>query len=113
MDDRFEPATIDVAKDEHVSITYVDGHVAHFGLVELRQGCPCATCRGMRERGQASWPHPGSPLPLRIEAAELHGAWGLNITWNDGHATGIFPFEALRRWSDGDPAFPPDSGLAE
>jgi DUF971 family protein len=48
---------------------------------------------------------------LRIEDAQLHGAWGLNLVWNDGHRTGIYPFDALRRWSDGQPAFPPDSGL--
>ncbi|MGI9031253.1 MAG: gamma-butyrobetaine hydroxylase-like domain-containing protein, partial [Ilumatobacteraceae bacterium] len=42
-----------------------------------------------------------SPLPLRVEQADLHGAWGLNITWNDGHATGIYPFEMLRRWHEG------------
>ncbi|MBT5139221.1 MAG: DUF971 domain-containing protein [Acidimicrobiaceae bacterium] len=25
----------------------------------------------------------------------------MNITWNDGHSTGIYPFENLRRWSEG------------
>ena len=31
----------------------------------------------------------------------------------DGHATGIFPFETLRRWSEGEGwrPFGPDSGL--
>ena len=46
------------------------------------------------------WPLPKSPLPLGVEQADLHGAWGLNITWNDGHATGIYPFEMLRRWHE-------------
>ena len=46
--------------------------------------------------------------------ANLHGVWGLVITWNDGHATGIYPFETLRRWSEGEgqQAFGPDSGWA-
>jgi hypothetical protein len=56
-----------------------------------------ATCV---ERGEDSWPRPNSPVPLRVEHAELHGAWGLNITWNDGHATGIYPFDLLRRWHE-------------
>ena len=55
---------------------------------------------GLRERGEEVWPRPDSPMPLRIEEARLHGAWGLAITWNDGHATGIFPFELLRRWHE-------------
>ena len=50
-------------------------------------------------------------MPLRIDGANLHGAWGLAITWNDGHTTGIFPFESLRRWDEDGGGFAPDSGL--
>ena len=111
VDDRFQPLDVVVTRDEGVMITFADGHIAAFNLVDLRLGCPCATCRSLRDRGEDTRPDPGSPTPLRIEDAELHGAWGLNITWNDGHRTGIFPFDALRRWSDGGRAFGPDSGL--
>ena len=111
VEDRFEPQTIDVDREVGVTITFLDGHVAAFDLTTLRRGCPCATCRELRDHDQEAWPRPGSPLPLTIDAAELHGAWGLNVTWNAGHATGIYPFEALRRWSDGGPAYGPDSGF--
>lgn len=110
MDDRYEPATVDVVRDEGVTITFLDGHVARFDLLTLRRNCPCATCRGLRDQGQDAWPRPNSPTPLRIEDAQFHGAWGLLITWNDTHATGIFPFESLRQWDEGSP-FGPDSGL--
>lgn len=92
-----------VKRDESVTITFADGHVATFGMVEMRLGCPCATCRSLRDQDQEVWPRPGSPQPLRITDARMHGAWGLNLTWNDGHATGIFPFEALRLWSENKP----------
>jgi prepilin-type processing-associated H-X9-DG protein len=111
VDERYEPETIDVARDEGVMITYVDGHVARFDLPTLRAACPCALCRRLRDEGEAAWPRPESPTPLRIENAELHGGWGLRIIWNDGHGTGIFPFESLRRWDEGGAAFGPDSGL--
>ncbi|MFP3902063.1 MAG: DUF971 domain-containing protein [Acidimicrobiia bacterium] len=111
MDERYEPRTIDVERSESVTVTFFDGTVATFGLEPLRRACPCATCRGLRDRGEAAWPRPGSPTPLRIEDAQLHGAWGLAITWNDGHATGIYPFEQLRLWHEGGAAFGPDSGL--
>jgi DUF971 family protein len=111
VDDRYEPKTIDVKKDAGVTIEFLDGHVATFDLVRLRDGCPCATCRGLRDRGEDAWPRPDSPTPLRIDDAELHGAWGLAITWNDGHRTGIYPFESLRRWHEGGAAFARDSGL--
>ncbi len=101
VDDRYEPMNIEVERNKGVTLTYVDGYVVSFDLVTLRQGCPCATCRGLRYLGAEVWPRPDSPTPLRIEDARLHGAWGLAITWNDGHATGIFPFELMRRWHEG------------
>jgi prepilin-type processing-associated H-X9-DG protein len=75
MDERYEPRTIDVAKDKGVTIAFSDGHVASFDLMTLRLACPCAACRALRDRGEAAWPRPGSPMPLRIERANLHGAW--------------------------------------
>jgi DUF971 family protein len=112
VDDAIAPETIDVRRDEGVTITFLDGGVAELDLLTLRQGCPCAACRNKRDQGLDAWPEPNSPRPLRIDDARLHGGWALAFTWNDGHATGVYPFEALRRWSDGLPAFGPDSGLA-
>jgi prepilin-type processing-associated H-X9-DG protein len=108
---RYQPRLIDVARDEGVTITFHDGHVARFGLARLRAACPCAECRGRRERGEPAWPRSGSPARLRIEDAHRHGAWGILLVWNDGHATGIFPFRSLRDWDEGDAPFAPDSGL--
>jgi DUF971 family protein len=100
VDDQYEPATVDVVRDEGVTIEFVDGYVARFDLLTLRRGCPCAACRELRDRDEVAWPRPGSPTPLRIEDAGFHGAWGLAITWNDGHRTGIFGFEFLRSWHE-------------
>jgi DUF971 family protein len=111
VEERYQPADIVVKRDEGVEVHFADGHVATLPLMDLRLGCPCATCRSLRDRGEDVWPRPASPRPLRIDDAALHGAWGLQLTWNDGHATGIYPFEALRRWSEGRAAFGPDSGF--
>lgn len=103
---------ITVKRDEYVAVLFGDGRQCRFDLLELRLNCPCATCRGMRDAGVDVWPGPASPQPLRIEGAELVGAWGLGLAWNDGHATGIYPWESLRRWCEaGRPSFPADSGL--
>ena len=49
---------------------------------------------------------------LALADAQLVGAWGLGVTWDDGHATGIYPFAALHEWIvAGHPVFTPDSGL--
>jgi DUF971 family protein len=90
------PVTIDIERDRGVVLTWADGTTSRFGLEELRQHCPCADCRNRRDRGLQVWPLPSSPQPLRIVDAELVGAWGITITWNDGHSTGIYSWSLLR-----------------
>lgn len=94
------PTGIDVDRAAGVTLTWADGTTSAFGLDELRVNCPCAECRGLRERNLPVWPKPASPLPLHLEDAELVGAWGVTFRWNDGHATGIFSWELLRQWRD-------------
>lgn len=98
--DRYHPTNVEVDRQNGVTLTFEDGMVAEFGLVPLRLGCPCATCRALRDEGLEGWPQPNSPMPLSIREASFAGAWGLNITWNDGHSTGIYPFDALREWAE-------------
>ena len=91
---------VDVEREVAVTVTFDDGAVCRYELVDLRRGCPCATCRSLRDAGELSWPRPGSPEPLAVVDAELVGAWGISFTWNDGHNTGIYPWDALRAWCD-------------
>jgi len=69
----------------------------------LRLACPCASCReemtGRRLLDPASVPQDVAP-----QALELVGGYGLRIRWSDGHGTGIYTFETLRRWG----GTPPD-----
>jgi DUF971 family protein len=90
------PETIDIDREVGVTLTWADGVTRSIGLEALRQGCPCADCRTRRDRDRPVWPLPSSPQPLRITDAELVGAWGLAITWNDGHRTGIYSWTLLR-----------------
>lgn len=94
------PVDIDIVRDRDVTITFEDGEVCTFPVEALRSACPCASCRGQRERGEVAWPRPGVPSTISIRHAELNGAWGLSIDWSDGHSTGIYAWSTLRRWWD-------------
>jgi DUF971 family protein len=96
-----EPASIDVDRQVGMTLTWPDGHLARFELLELRLNCPCAGCRERRRTGEMVWPRPGAPEPLRLVDARLVGAYGIGFDWNDGHSTGIYTWDALRRWSGG------------
>jgi DUF971 family protein len=99
------PVVVDITveRERALVIEYDDGVVCEFPLRELRAACPCAACQGWRQRGEVAWPRPGDGdgEGLRIEVAELAGAWGISLTWSDGHSTGIYPWDSLRRWHDG------------
>jgi DUF971 family protein len=96
------PQAVALDRARGLTVTWADGTASTFALDELRLNCPCAQCRGLREQGQPVWPGPGAPQPLAAENAELVGAWGVTITWNDGHSTGIFAWGLLRQWAADD-----------
>ena len=93
------PEAVELDRANGLTVRWADGTSAHFGLAELRVNCPCAECRGKREQGAPIWPRPGTPEPLAAVGAELVGAWGLTVRWNDGHETGIFSWGLLRNWA--------------
>jgi DUF971 family protein len=95
-----EPTTIDLDRQQGLTIVWDDGVESRFGLEELRVNSTCAECRGIRDQGAVVWPKASSPQPLRAEGAELVGAWGLSVRWNDGHSTGIYAWDVLRAWSE-------------
>jgi DUF971 family protein len=100
MDPTTTPLDIQIDRERAVTVVFEDGVECIFPVDELRAVCPCATCRGMRERGETAWPRPGATSSIAVRHAELNGAWGLSIDWSDGHSTGIYAWEALRRWWD-------------
>jgi len=85
--------------DDYLRIVWNDGRVGLIPWLLLREVCPCAVCR--EERTQ-----PPNPLrvlkdseiprgPLRPTALKPVGNYAYQVAWNDGHDTGIFPFEML------------------
>jgi ATP-binding protein involved in chromosome partitioning len=72
------------------------GHRALFPARALRLACPCAECveemSGHRLLDPARVPAEVRPLQI-----QLVGAYGLKVRWSDGHSTGIYTFDRLRR----------------
>lgn len=84
-------------RDDGILVTWDRaGHVAHFAGRALRLACPCAACvdelsgRPLLEPSRV----PPDVRPLQVA---LVGAYALRVTWSDGHGTGLYTFEWLRR----------------
>jgi DUF971 family protein len=94
-----EPVDVEVDREHGLTLVWADGHTSRYNLADLRAGCPCAECRNARLAGGPSWrAPPGAADQLRVAGAEFTGSYGLQLRWNDGHETGIFTWELLRRW---------------
>ncbi len=72
--------------------------VREYAISQLRDHCPCATCREKRAA-----PPPLLPVltiaeaqPLSIGGMQPIGHYAYSIRFSDGHDTGIYTFELLR-----------------
>lgn len=80
-------------------ILWDDGHESRYAYADLRQACPCATCREERARKQLNpFNIVSGPTTQQVEPSHLStvGHYALNIEWSDGHRTGIYPWNLLR-----------------
>jgi DUF971 family protein len=84
-----------------LKIDWSDGASTFATWRQLRTNCPCASC--IDERAKPADPFrilspqeltAGSPEPVSMKPI---GHYAYQITWNDGHSTGIYPVELLRR----------------
>jgi len=100
------PEHIAVSKSKGIDIDWKDGLRAHYSLALLRDNCPCAVCTGAHGTEPQKTDHlgadAGSPFQmykasLKMLACEAVGNYALKINWNDGHSSGIFSFEYLRK----------------
>jgi ATP-binding protein involved in chromosome partitioning len=70
------------------------GHQGFFAARPLRLACPCAAC--IEEMTGRPVLDPATvPADVRPVSLALVGAYGLRISWSDGHGTGIYTFERL------------------
>ncbi len=70
---------------------FADGHRGEYPHELLRGYCPCAQCQG--HTGPVRFVEGGD---LELREIEEVGNYGLQLTWGDGHATGIYAFRYLR-----------------
>ena len=81
-------------RERRLRLTWDDGYSAEPGYDYLRGWCPCAGCQG--HSGLKIVFHPPK-RPVQLENIEPVGNYALSFLWSDGHGTGIYKFDFLRR----------------
>lgn len=77
-------------------IEWEDDHISEYSPRYLRLHCRCARCvdemTGRPQLDPLTVPENVYPLEIRYV-----GRYAIRIDWSDGHSTGIYPYELLRK----------------
>ena len=96
------PTKIELLPSDGLAIEWDDGQRREYAFRELRDACPCATCREKRSEPQQAASSllpilsPEEARPLKVQGMRPIGQYAYNIQFSDGHDTGIYTFEFLR-----------------
>lgn len=95
---RTNPTNIQTVGNE-IAIKWNDGTESYLVLEFLRRACPCAGCGGepdvMGHVVRPSVTYTGASF--RLKSYQLIGGYAFQPTWEDGHCTGLYTFDYLRR----------------
>ena len=82
-----------------LAIAFEGGEELYLRLDLLRRACPCAACQGEPDAlGRVLRPVPQiGARGFELLRSEAVGGYALQLFWADGHSTGIYTFDYLRR----------------
>ncbi len=88
---------------EELAIKWDDGSESFVRLENLRRHCPCAGCKGETDVMGNVYKLPERALPpeaFQLVRLASVGGYAVQPVWGDGHATGLFSFDYLRKVAD-------------
>jgi DUF971 family protein len=83
-----------------VAIKWEDGTESYIPIERLRRACPCAACKGEVDIMGNLYKGPEQklvPQAFLLRSLTPVGTYGLQPVWGDGHNSGIFSFEYLKK----------------
>ena len=83
-----------------LAVKWDDASENFIPLENLRRACPCAGCKGEMDIMGNLYKNPEQPLTAKAFALVKIisvGGYAIQPVWADGHNTGIYAFDYLRR----------------
>ena len=95
------PTKLALSGADRLLIEWSDGQQRSYSFGELRDKCPCASCREKRSQPPAASGllpvlSAAETRPLKVLGMKPVGNYAYAIEFSDGHDTGIYTFELLR-----------------
>jgi DUF971 family protein len=94
------PKQIKIFEKKKLQIVWNDGNESKIDLKYLRDECPCASCKGetvLMKTYRPAKPTTTTPEMYKINNIETIGGYAIQITWKDGHNTGIYTWDYLKQ----------------
>lgn len=85
---------------EELAIKWDNGTESFLRLETLRKFCPCAGCKGeMDIMGNVykGADRPFTPAAFQLRRITTIGGYAVQPVWADGHSSGIYSFDYLKR----------------
>ena len=90
------PESIDLGPGGEIRFRWGGGREVAVPAKVLRDFCPCAEC--VEEGTGRKLLDPATiPDDLRVEEMNAVGNYAIQIRWSDGHSTGLYSWDTLRR----------------
>ena len=82
-----------------LAMQWNDGVESYLPIERFRRACPCAACGGEPDvLGNISRPDVSyTASSFELVGWQLIGGYALQPRWADGHSTGLYSFQYLRR----------------
>jgi len=83
-----------------LAIKWDDGSEDFIPLEMLRRSCPCAGCKGEVDILGNVYRNPEKALTrqcFELARIEMVGGYAVQPVWADGHSSGIYSFDYLKR----------------
>ena len=83
-----------------LAVKWDDGAEQFILFENLRRACPCAGCKGEMDIMGNLYKSPEKPYAanaFQLVKISSVGGYAVQPTWADGHNTGIYSYEYLRR----------------
>lgn len=95
------PTALSLTDDQRLLIEWSDGQRRKYRFRELREACPCATCREKQSVPRDPMVLPvlqaGELQPLTITGMNPVGNYAYSLAFSDGHNSGIYTLDLLRQ----------------
>lgn len=93
------PTEIKVKEKKFLFVKWNNETESKISLTDLRRFCPCAICTSEADKHHHDYIIVYSEDQTKISTIQVVGNYAISVVWSDGHNTGFYDFNYLKKIS--------------